>query len=70
MNSETVNITYWVITGLTVIFQIYNCFIRKPKIDKEYDELQNDVQNNENLYHDINKTASAREVNLFKNNKS
>jgi len=70
MNSQTVNITYWVITGLTVIFQIYNCFIRKPKIDKEYDELQNDVQNNENLYHDINKTASTREVNLFKNNKS
>ena len=70
MDTKTINIVYGVLFGLSVILQIYNCLIRKPRIDKEFNELQNDVQNNENLYNDINKTASTREVNLFKNNKN
>ena len=67
MKTQTVGITYGVLLGLTVIYQIYNCFVRKPKIEKEYAELENDVKNNETMYLDINKTASSSKVNLFNN---
>ena len=43
MDGKTVGITYGVLLGLTVLYQIFTFFVRKPRIEKEYEELVNDV---------------------------
>jgi hypothetical protein len=43
MKKNSVGITYGVLLGITLIYQLYNYFIRKPKIEKEYQDLIDDV---------------------------
>ena len=66
MDKKAVYITYGVVIGFTIVYQLFIFFIRRPKINEEYENLKNDVLNNESAYLDINKTASDSRVNLFK----
>jgi|TARA_B110001450_G_C17537404_1_gene447175 hypothetical protein len=63
MDGNTVGITYGVLLGLTLVYQLFNCFYRKPRIESEYDKLMNEDLASMTKYADINKTASTREVN-------
>lgn len=41
-DKKTVGITYGVLIGFTLVWQVYVQCVRKPKIDKEWKELVNE----------------------------
>lgn len=67
--------TYAALLGFTVLWQLYICLIRRPRVTKEWEEIQGSKDSREAMLADrgvtagakpLNQTASSREVNQYK----
>ena len=75
-DGHSVSIIYIVLGSFTLVWQLFQCLYKKPKIDKEWEELANSqkeryMSNMHNQYsggtiNKINNTASNEAINLYK----
>ena len=63
--SSLVLTVYTILAVFTVFYQIYNCFIKKPRVAKDYEQIlkSNERQPIENYKAKINQTVSSKDIN-------